>query len=559
MILIPNKSLITESNPEQTIIITSLEQSIWHELEANIELSLRRLHIDQLFEPTMLLLHQLVTNATKALHYTVFKRIVDADFCINTIDNDEALEALYKDELAEHGDRNIAKFCEENGLRIILIFPNEGDSIVSISIPKICKNVVCVNKKLVHALEYQLYEHKVATDSTYCVSTLVRHKAKYNPDNVTTDSTYCESTLVRHKAKHNPDNLPKLFTQKHELKSFQGICSKLGYGAISFSSIGTILSASPSILASLSLETSVSSIHVLAKSIPKHFYNDVIWSLALQEPNGAFENYRLRVKLRKDADSSMLFNVSGYRDDDSIIHTLWQTVSFDGSEKNVFTEGSILNEARIHNITRNYVPQLVEEKAREIVRLGGNKLINEECFLAVLFCDIVGFTAYVEKNENEESVIYTLNSILRRISQSVKVHGGLIDKFMGDCVMVLFRDPHNAVIAAHEMQSHSIDINSMREQAGQDVLRIRIGIHWGKVVIGNVGTPERLDWTTIGDVVNTASRIEKNCQPGSVLISQSMCNEIMTAGHVDLKYGDKFFLKVRGKREELAVCYAYPA
>lgn len=94
-------------------------------------------------------------------------------------------------------------------------------------------------------------------------------------------------------------------------------------------------------------------------------------------------------------------------------------------------EGSILNEARVHNITRNYVPQLVEQKAREVIRLGGNELTNEECFLAVLFCDIVGFTTYVENNENEESVIHTLNSILGRISKITNQFGGHIDKFMG--------------------------------------------------------------------------------------------------------------------------------
>lgn len=68
----------------------------------------------------------------------------------------------------------------------------------------------------------------------------------------------------------------------------------------------------------------------------------------------------------------------------------------------------MLSEVRVHKITRNYVPQLVEQKAREAVRLGKDNLTNEERFVAVLFCDIVGFTSYVESNASGESIINTL-------------------------------------------------------------------------------------------------------------------------------------------------------
>ncbi len=527
-------SSVTPRTTTQSISITSLEQGVWHELETNVAVSLNRLHIEQLFKPTVLLLHQLVTNAIDTLHYTVFRKIVDADFYINTMNSDAALKALYQEELTEHGDRNIAKFCEINGFQIILTFPNEGDAIVSISVPTMCKNAIFLNKKLADALEYRLHKEDIAINSDYYVGTLTRHKAK--------------QSLI----------LPVLLTQQSERDSLQGIFSQLGYGIVCFSSLGSILAVSPSIFTSLHMDASTSAIQILARSIPAHFYNDVIWGLALEAVNGVFDNYRVRMRSLKNPNASMLFNVSGYCDDRAIIHTLWQTVSFDGQENSTLSEGSILNEARVHNITRNYVPQLVEEKAREIVRLGGNKLTNEACFIAVLFCDIVGFTTYVENNEKKESIIHTLNSILRRISKSVKDHGGLIDKFMGDCVMVLFRNPHDAVIAALEMQSHSIDIIRLRERAGQEVLQLRIGIHWGKVIIGNVGTSERLDWTTIGDVVNTASRIEKKCQPGEVLISQTMRDVITTRDHTDIKYGEIFYLQVKGKRNKLAVCYAYP-
>jgi class 3 adenylate cyclase len=126
---------------------------------------------------------------------------------------------------------------------------------------------------------------------------------------------------------------------------------------------------------------------------------------------------------------------------------------------------------------------------------------------------------------------------------------------MGDSVMAIFRNPADAIYAALDMQHHSADINGLRSRAGQDPLQLRIGIHWGEVVIGNVGTAERLDWTAIGDVVNTASRIEKNCAPGSILISKTMRDAVVALNHPEIKFDKTFPLTVKGKREALLVCH----
>lgn len=528
-----SKPVIIPLNKD-VIHVTSLEKSIWSELKANLANTLKQLNIELLFEPTMHLFYDYISYSVRALHCGVFKQIIDTDFCISTIDSHASIDELYQQEILEHGDRNIAKYCEDHGLSVILAFPREDDVIISVSIPAVFFDDSKFDSKLSDILGYQLYNNEIEIDSIHYVSTIIKFQSK----------------------KHETHS-PTLLARDEAQQSFKKIFSQLNYDVICFSSIGEIRSVSPSILTKLGMETSESSIQLFKKLIPSHFYNDVIWGLALDDPNGIFENYRSRLSSNKTANTSILFNVSGFRDENKVIHTLWQSVSYDDQENNRLSEGSILNEARVHNITRNYVPQLVEEKARETVRLGGKKLINEECFIAVLFCDIVGFTAYVEENESEESVIHTLNSILHRISKSVKEYGGLIDKFMGDCVMVLFRSPHDAVIAAHKMQKHSADINLLRERAGRVTLKLRIGIHWGKVVIGNVGTPERLDWTTIGDVVNTASRIEHNCRPGAVLISELMQREILTEEHTDIAYGDTFYLDVKGKKNRLAVCYAY--
>lgn len=539
---ITKRTASVQKGADQTILLSSLEENIEQELKANLALSLGRLQLTQLFEPTLLLLHQFITNVVKTLHYTVFRQVVDTDFCISTSDSQQALDILFKHEVAEHGDRNIAKFCREKGLHVALDFPNRDGVIISISYPEICGCAVKIENKLADALGLQFCKQAPEANGSYSVVSLVKP---------ITESNHTVTSLFA--------NLPELLTPAKAQQHLQAIFSQLDYGIVSFASTGLILTASPSILECLNLDISNSSIQKLAKSIPTHFYNDVIWGLALEAPHGVFGNYRIRVRKSKHAELSTLFNVSGYREKDGIVHTLWQAVSIDGKENQNLSEGSILSEARIHNITRNYVPQLVEEKAREVVRLGGTRLTNVECYMAVLFCDIVGFTTYVENNENEESVIHTLNAILRRVSKSATMHGGLIDKFMGDCVMVLFRNPYDAVVAALEMQSHSIDINNLRSRAGQEVLQLRIGIHWGKVVVGNVGTAERLDWTTIGDVVNTASRIENHCQPGAILISKTVRDAISKENQLAIKCGEIFYLKVKGKKKTLAVCNVYSA
>lgn len=520
---------------EHNIVITSMTQNIWDDIRAKTALSLDRYKLGQLFEPTVFLLHQLIAGSIKALHYNVFKQNIQNDFGFADVAHEAEFNALFDSEINEHGDKNIAKFCKENGLHVTLSFPDTENVIAAISAPCFCSHAVELNDKLIEALGYRLDIQESAGQPDFCSAVLYRHSV--NPGAI---------------------KLPVLMSRGDKEASFQNIFTQLSYDIICFNSLGTIHAMSPSLLSQLELEESVASIEFFASILPQHFYNDVIWGVAMDSAQGKFENYRVRIKIGDAEWVSMLFNVSGFRDSQGMIHTLWQKIALDGKNSSGLSEGSILNEAKVHNITRHYVPQLVEQKAREIVRLGGHLLSNEECHIAILFCDIVGFTTYVEANEKEESIIHTLNSILRRISLSVKKHGGFIDKFMGDCIMVLFRNPRAAVAAALEMQNHSTDINRLRSLANLDQLLLRIGIHWGKVVIGNVGTPERLDWTAIGDVVNTASRIEKYCRPDHVLISQSMRDAIGTDEKLGFKCGETFNLAVKGKKNELAVCYVFP-
>ena len=508
---------------------TSLEHSVWKNIQSDLELALQHHNLAKFAAPSRLILHDLVESAVKAMHRHMFRRLVEIDFGLEPGDNDDAFNAFYDTETSEHGSQNIDRLCKSHDQQISVIFPRQAGVIAWIDSPVSWDRSVCQTEQLIEAMSFQL-QLTAHPDGGYRLTLMKRSD--------------CQPVPVTY----------RLLEQEHRSTSLSHIFDSLSYGLIHFSTTGEILAVSPSMLNRLGLDVCATSVAIVAEAIPLNFYNDIVWGLALGECSGKFENYRIRINLPGGGTTSILFNVSGFRDDMLVIHSLWQTVSIDEGNSHL-CEGSILTEVRIHNITRNYVPQLVQEKARDAIQLGQTQLTNEERFVAVLFCDIVGFTNYVESSANRESVIDSLNSILRRVAGSVKSFHGSIDKFMGDCVMALFDDPADAVFAACDMQFHAQDINSLRERAGQTVLQLRIGIHWGEVLIGNVGTVERLDWTAIGDVVNTASRIEKNCQPGAILVHQAVREAIAPIHHEHLNFEEVFYLQVKGKGEKLTVCY----
>ena len=133
--------------------------------------------------------------------------------------------------------------------------------------------------------------------------------------------------------------------------------------------------------------------------------------------------------------------------------------------------------------------------------------------------------------------------------QIIYKHGGTIDKFIGDAIMVIFGAPTpllpkeqalRAAACAKEMQAKMVDLNNRWNEEDIPTLKMRIGIHQGPLVVGTFGCPERSDYTSIGPTVNIASRIESVCSAGDVFISGELCDllpEDMTekAGRFELK------------------------
>jgi adenylate cyclase len=164
--------------------------------------------------------------------------------------------------------------------------------------------------------------------------------------------------------------------------------------------------------------------------------------------------------------------------------------------------------------SRYVSPELAEEiwSRRSEVVLGG-----EQRTATVLFSDIRGFTAMTAGRPSEE-VLRWLNRYLAAMDEVIRAHGGLLNKFIGDGIMVLFgvplsdgveRDAARAVQAALAMLRRlEADERGGRTLAGFGPLRIGIGIHTGPLTSGNVGSESRLEYSVIGETVNLASRLE---------------------------------------------------
>lgn len=149
----------------------------------------------------------------------------------------------------------------------------------------------------------------------------------------------------------------------------------------------------------------------------------------------------------------------------------------------------------------------------EEVPLGG---VERE--VTILFTDIRNFTALSEK-WTPDRVVSMLNQHFREMCAAVWEYDGTVNKFIGDALMAIFNAPldqndapERAVKTALSMRRRLAAMNELRVQRGESPVQIGIGIHCGKVISGNIGTPEQMDYTVIGDAVNVASRVESLCK-----------------------------------------------
>ena len=206
----------------------------------------------------------------------------------------------------------------------------------------------------------------------------------------------------------------------------------------------------------------------------------------------------------------------------------------------------VLHRRKIMYAFRKYVaPQVVDEISKNQnyqLKLGGEKR-----HIAVLFVDIRGFTPLSEALEPEQ-VVEILNEYLSLVTDAIFKNGGTLDKFIGDAAMAIFNAPfdsedyiYKAVCAAKDIAAGSDRIASkFMERFGKKV-SYGIGVNCGYAVVGNIGSEFRMDYTAIGDTVNTAARLEANAKAGQILISEFVYDnlreriEVTEIGEIPLK------------------------
>ncbi len=208
-----------------------------------------------------------------------------------------------------------------------------------------------------------------------------------------------------------------------------------------------------------------------------------------------------------------------------------------------------------------YVPKSI---VMRLIRLHENAVIeSEHRDVAILFTDIVGFTTLTEKMTASTSADF-LNQHFTMIAECIEATGGTVDKYIGDSVMAMWGAPERqedmadrafqaALAIAHALR----ESNRARAAEGLPIIRLRLGLHVGRVVVGNIGSPGRIEYTVVGDAVNVAQRLEESGkvhgQAGSetnILVS-GPSRSALVSDHFDLDHLGP--LTLRGRKEQVEV------
>jgi adenylate cyclase len=215
-----------------------------------------------------------------------------------------------------------------------------------------------------------------------------------------------------------------------------------------------------------------------------------------------------------------------------------------GSQMAMVIEQASLNEQiREEERMRNRLERFHSPQVIDMILKGGQETLDymmepKDVTATILFADINGFTSLAERMPPRE-VNLILNDFFSRMTDILFKYDGTLDKYIGDGLM--------AVFGAQEMIQALAAM--MAGMPGERKFTIRIGINTGKVVAGNIGSPKRMDYTVIGDAVNTASRLESIAQPNQILIGEETYKRVK--GKFNIRsVGPR---KVKGKTVEVMV------
>ena len=209
----------------------------------------------------------------------------------------------------------------------------------------------------------------------------------------------------------------------------------------------------------------------------------------------------------------------------------------------------------LSNFQRYFAPDLAKQIAEhgEEVKLGGAKRP-----VVIFFSDIRGFTSMSE-NMAPDAVAQLLGEYFNEMVEIVFRHGGTLDKFIGDAIMALWGAPlaseddaDKAMRAAIDMQRALIPLNEHWKATGKPEIAIGIGINFGEVFAGNIGSEQRMEYTVLGDAVNTASRLCSNAGRGEIIISEPLFKRLKSPPPTEAREP----IKVKGKAQPVPIYLA---
>lgn len=210
-----------------------------------------------------------------------------------------------------------------------------------------------------------------------------------------------------------------------------------------------------------------------------------------------------------------------------------------------YIEETLRKKRILQSFEKYLAPQVIKQLSKDEeydFTLGVEK--REVC---VLFVDIRGFTTMSEKLAPEE-VSQILNEFLSEVTKCVFRHSGMLDKFIGDAAMAVFNAPTDLPDYLFKAVCAAVDIRNCGETLGKrlqerygNIVNFGIGLNCGEAVVGNIGCEIRMDYTAIGDTVNTAARLEAKAAGGEILISEALYERLKD--RIDARFKEEMTLK----------------
>lgn len=215
----------------------------------------------------------------------------------------------------------------------------------------------------------------------------------------------------------------------------------------------------------------------------------------------------------------------------------------------------ILSQQKEKNAAEERIKAYVDTNIIEDIKnISGDDMISlsRRKQIAVFFIDIRGFTTFSENHDSEE-VVTVLNSYFDLVTECIKKNNGTLDKYIGDAVMAIYNAPNEIPNYALSAVKTAIDIKNKWKHFNEqfdfahEPIAFGIGVHVGEAIVGNIGCSSHMDYTAVGDTVNTASRLESGADPGEILISKELYD--MVKDKIDAE--DIGAMSLKGKKKEV--------